>query len=83
MTKIYIEIILGKLLDLLDFIIAQTLHINKITKIVIIVEDQNSMLAIFKTVLPCFKNFKDSQKFIVLVLVASFNRNHFMEKIGW
>ena len=59
---------------------AQTLHIHKATKVVVVCEDEHFVLAAFQIVTPCFEGFDNSQKLAVVGLVSSLCRNHFSRK---
>lgn len=69
--------ILEKLWGLLDLLKAQTLPINKITKVIIIDEYYNFMLITFLVILIFLKNFNISQEFIIIFFVTSFYINDF------
>lgn len=77
------KMILQKLLCPLYLMKAQTLGIYKFLKVVVIYKHKHFLLTILQVMPPYLKSFNNSKKLIVVGLVSSFCKNHFLNIIGF
>ena len=69
-----------KLLGPTDLSGAQAFRIYETTEIIVVLKDENLMLATFQKVAPRLESLNNSQKLTVVGLISSLCRNHFLRK---
>ena len=68
-----LEVIIRKILGLIDLTKAQIFCIYKSTDIIILYKNENLIFLAFQIVPPGFKNFNNRQKLIIMSFVLYFN----------
>lgn len=76
--------VLQEFLGLADMTKTQMFHIYKLSKVIIVNEIKNPIFATFKVIASSFKGLNNNQKLLIVGLIMSFSRNHFLkEKSHW
>ena len=61
-----LKVVSRELLGLANLIKAQTFYIYKLTKVVMVNEDENLVFVAFQVVVPSFKNFNNNQELLIV-----------------
>lgn len=77
---INLKIVLRELLGLADRIRAQAFCIYKLTEVIMVNQNEDLIFIDFQVVASSFKNFNNSQKFLIIGFVSSLNKAHFLRK---
>ena len=80
LTIIDLKMVLREFLGLADLTRAQVFYIYKLTKIIIISKNEHLIFVAFQLIALSLKDFNNSQQLLIISLVLSLNRDHFLKK---
>ncbi len=83
LTIIDLEVISRELLGLADLMRAQAFWIYESTEFIIVSKDEDLVFAAFQVVPPNLKGFNNSQELLIVSLVPSRSRDHFLREKGY
>lgn len=72
--------VLKELLDLADLSRTWTLVIHELKNVVLVSEDKDLIFAAFQVMASSLKSFNNRQELLIVSLVSSLNRYHFLRK---